>query len=110
MRPLRIIDLAEVLVEELAPRYGKNPQAIKYKVIGMRPGEKMHEPLITTEESKYMTEQRGMFVLHNVALLQFGIQIPTNKKADKMDEYNSGKMPLMSKKEIKEMLLKKKLI
>jgi len=110
MRPLKIIDLAEVLVEELAPRHGKNPKNMKYKVIGLRPGEKIHEPLITTEESKYMTEERGMFVLHNVALLQFGIKIPVNNKVNEIYDYNSGKMPLMSKKEIKNMLIKKKLI
>ena len=110
MRPLKIIDLAEGIVEELAPRHGKNPKNMKYKVIGLRPGEKIHEPLITTEESKYMTEERGMFVLHNVALLQFGIKIPVNNKVNEIYDYNSGKMPLMSKKEIKNMLIKKKLI
>lgn len=109
MRPLKIIDLAEVLVEELAPRHGKDPKKIKYKVIGVRPGEKIHEPLITAEESKYMTEGKDMFILHNIALLQFGISIPANKNGKALD-YNSGTMPLMSKKEIKEMLLKKKLI
>src|SRR3989344_5196388 len=65
MNALKVIELAEVIVEELAPRYGKNPKDIEYKIIGLRPGEKLHEPLITEEEAKYMTETDDMFILHN---------------------------------------------
>lgn len=110
MKPLRIIDLAEVLAEELAPRYGKKPAKITYKIIGMRPGEKLHEPLITEEEMLYMTETKEMFVLHNTALTQFGFKLPMRRMSSAVTDYNSGRMPLMSKKEIKEMLHKKNLI
>jgi len=109
MNALKIIELAEVLVEELAPRYGKDPKKLKYKIIGLRPGEKVHEPLITEEESRYMTEKKDMFILHNTSLMPYGIKIPINKSRNPY-RYNSGEMPHLSKKEIREMLLSKKIL
>jgi len=106
MNALKIIELAEVLVEELAPRYGKDPKKIKIKIIGLRPGEKLHEPLITEEEARYMTERNGMFVLHNIALLPYVKTLPKNK-SKKISSYNSGNMPHLSKGEIKKLLLAK---
>jgi len=109
MNALKVIDLAHVLIEELAPRHGKDPKKIKIKIIGLRPGEKLHEPLITEEEARYMTEQDGMFVLHNIALLPYVKELPTNKK-EKIFSYNSGNMRHLSQKEIKKMLASKNII
>ena len=100
MNALKVIELAEVLVEELAPRYGKDPRKMKYKIIGLRPGEKLHEPLITEEEARFMTEDDAMFTLHNTSLMPYGIKIPVNRSG-KVYNYNSGVMPHLNKKEIK---------
>ena len=109
MRALKIRDLAEVLVEELAPRFGKDPKSIEYKVVGLRPGEKLHEPLITEEESKYMGEMDGMYVLHNPALLNYGVSIPENSK-EIVRSYTSNNVPHLSKGEIKDLLIAKKIL
>ncbi|MAG12900.1 hypothetical protein CL630_03780 [bacterium] len=109
MNALKIIELAEVLVEELAPRHKKDPKKIKYKTIGLRPGEKLHEPLITEEESRYMTEDKDMFILHNPSLIKYGVDIPSGK-AVKTLNYNSKEMPHLSKKEIRKMLLDKRIL
>ncbi len=109
MNALKVIDLAEVIVEELAPRHGKDPKKIKYKIIGLRPGEKLHEPLITEEEARHMSERDDMFVLHNRALMPYGVKIPV-KKAEKTFQYNSNTMPHLTKKEIREMLQSKEII
>ncbi|MDP3726192.1 MAG: polysaccharide biosynthesis protein [bacterium] len=111
MSALKILDLAEVLVEELAPRYGKDPKKIKYTVIGLRPGEKLHEPLITEEEARHMTERDDMFVLHNRALMPYGVKIPV-KKAEETEtfNYNSGNMNHLTKTEIRKMLQGKGII
>lgn len=109
MNALKVMDLAEVIVHELAPRHGKDPKTIEYKIIGLRPGEKLHEPLITEEEAKYMTEADGMYILHNPQLLQYGISIPINESS-KPFNYNSKEMPHLSKEEIKKMLREKSII
>jgi len=107
MKAMKIIDLAEVLVEELAPRYNKDPKRIKYQVIGMRPGEKEHEPLLTKEESVYLSEREGMYVIHNPVHLQYGAKLPTSKKNF---NYYSGTVPYLSKDEIRKVLYDNKII
>ncbi|KJR41105.1 polysaccharide biosynthesis protein CapD [Candidatus Magnetoovum chiemensis] len=50
MPVVRIQDLADVLIEMLAPRYGYNPSDVKIIEIGAKPGEKLYEELISEEE------------------------------------------------------------
>ena len=50
---MRITDLAEAL----AP-------GCERKVIGIRPGEKLHEVLITADESRHSYEQEGRYVIY----------------------------------------------
>jgi len=47
MPTVNIADLAEVLIEELAPQYGYKAEDIEIKIIGTIPGEKMYEELMT---------------------------------------------------------------
>ncbi len=54
-------DLAEVVVEETAGRYGIPKEDIEIKTLGLRPGEKKYEELMTFEESKYAVEFDDMF-------------------------------------------------
>lgn len=58
---IRILDLAEVMIEELAPRYDRDPQSIKIKVIGAKPGEKMYEELMNDEETRRAIELSEYF-------------------------------------------------
>jgi FlaA1/EpsC-like NDP-sugar epimerase len=57
----RITDLAEVMVEELAPRYGHDPRSIKVEVIGSKPGEKLYEELMSEEETRRTVELERYF-------------------------------------------------
>ncbi|MEM3101627.1 MAG: SDR family NAD(P)-dependent oxidoreductase [Candidatus Nitrosotenuis sp.] len=63
MPVVRIIDLAEVMIELLAPRFGHNPTDIEITEIGIKPGEKMYEELISDEETRRSIELRDMFVI-----------------------------------------------
>ncbi len=65
MDRVRITDLAEVMIEALAPHYGHDPKDIPLTYIGKRPGEKLHEYLFTEEEAPHIVEEDGMFILRN---------------------------------------------
>jgi FlaA1/EpsC-like NDP-sugar epimerase len=59
----RIEDLAATMVEELAPRYGYDPQDIAIRIIGPKPGEKYHEELMNEEEIRRTIELEDHFVI-----------------------------------------------
>ena len=63
MKAMKISDLAEVMIEELAPRYGFKASDIKMITIGVRPGEKIHESLMTEEEELYAEEREDMYII-----------------------------------------------
>ena len=45
MPAFKLKDIVDLSVEHLAPKYGKNPDDIKKNIIGIRPGEKIHEEM-----------------------------------------------------------------
>ena len=63
MPVMRIIDVAEVLIEMMAPHYGHAAEDIQIEVVGMRPGEKLYEELSTTEELARMWDCGRYFVV-----------------------------------------------
>ena len=63
MPVIRIKDLAEVMVQELAPEYGFAPTDIEIKNIGVKPGEKMYEELLNHEETRRTWELEKYFVV-----------------------------------------------
>ncbi|MFH1514410.1 MAG: UDP-N-acetylglucosamine 4,6-dehydratase family protein [bacterium] len=97
MPALKIIDLAEVIIDEIAP-YDK----IRITISGSRPGEKLHEELMTREESPYTIEQEGMYILRPLAGKQ--------KINSTLKVYSTETSPLMSKTEIRKYIIQKKLL
>lgn len=63
MPAVRVGDLADVMIGELAPVCGYKPNQIKTTITGIRPGEKFHEELMTEEESVWAEETKDMYVL-----------------------------------------------
>ena len=55
--PVVIIeDIAKVMIDELAPKYGHDPKNIEINVIGTKPGEKLYEELMSHEETRRAVE------------------------------------------------------
>jgi FlaA1/EpsC-like NDP-sugar epimerase len=63
MPSIRVEDLAEVMIETLAPVYGYLPARIEVKVIGTKPGEKMYEELMSLEETRRAWELDEYFIV-----------------------------------------------
>lgn len=63
MPVVRVPDLARVMIQELAPRFGHDPQRIDIREVGPRPGEKMYEELMNTEETRRSYELLRHFVI-----------------------------------------------
>ncbi len=110
MPALRLGDLVEVVIEETAPKYNLNPRDIKIKTIGLKSGEKYYEELMTEEEVTRSLETNDMFIVFPQ------LKELVNKKYFRelgatdvhSTEYNSHKMPLMSKDKIKKILYESK--
>ena len=97
MPALRIGDLAEAMVEELAPQYGYNPESIKVEISGKRAGEKIYEELLTEDEAMNVSETEDMFVV-TAAKNRERTSVSTKKYRSDRDAV------FLTKEEIKEIL------
>lgn len=61
MPVVRIADLAQAMIEELAPVYGYKAMDIEVTEIGAKPGEKLYEELMSPEETRRAVELENYF-------------------------------------------------
>ncbi len=98
MKACGILDLAEVLIEELALK------PVSIKEVGIRPGEKLHEVLVSNHEAPFTYQYDS----------QYYVILPSHSPISLINKYNNYKKVtfekyqsndrLMSKNEILEML------
>jgi FlaA1/EpsC-like NDP-sugar epimerase len=103
MPVIRIQALAEVMIQELAPDHGYNPEDIKIKIIGSKPGEKMYEELMNLEETRRTIELERYFVVYPAftsLYREVNYKYPNviNESVDR--PYNSGNEPALTKSEL----------
>ena len=103
MPAIRIKDLAEVMVAELAAAFGHRPQDIKIQVIGHQPGEKLYEELLNTEETRRSWELARYFVILPAFReiyrdIEFDYPEVTSKKVSRA--YHSGAETPLSKRRL----------
>jgi FlaA1/EpsC-like NDP-sugar epimerase len=103
MPVVRIVDLAEAMIEVLAPTYGYRPDDIDIDYIGARPGEKLYEELMSEEETARALELEEMFSIipalkERVPNISF--DYPTLVSSRVNDAYISRLQPCMNKDEI----------
>ena len=60
---IKITDLAKAMIEILAPKYGIQIDKIKIKEIGIKPGEKLYEELMSNEEVRRTLELKKYFIV-----------------------------------------------
>jgi FlaA1/EpsC-like NDP-sugar epimerase len=100
MPACKIVDIAQILAETA------NVKDIKFEILGVRPGEKIHELLLSSYESEHTIsfDDRYFVILPTIHIEGLQEHYSTFKPAN-LDNYNSTQ-DLMSQSEIKEMLKK----
>lgn len=113
MPTARIQDLASVMIEELAPRFGHDPKDIAIKLIGVIPGEKLYEELLNEEETRRTIELSRYFVvlpafrpIYNVADYSY----PESVRNSVDRAYSSANEPALSPSELRRMLVDRGLL
>ena len=112
MNTLKIPDLADVMMEELAPNYGHSPDAIKREIIGTKQGEKLYEELMTEDESEVALESEDIFIIFSAMKKSSdsdGSIYPSFSRAD-VKAYTSKDEQHLSKAEIREILYEENLL
>lgn len=109
MLGMRIRDLAEVVIEAHAPIAGQKPEDIKINEIGLRPGEKLDELLITDQENCVTEEDEDLFIIRPDINYPHYEQKCGNSSINP-EAYHSGHSKLMTKQEIRELLKKENII
>ena len=102
MKTIRITDLADVMIDELALN------EIKIEIIGNKVGEKLYEELMTEEEAKRALEIEDMFIVLPSHLNSLSPSV-SDLKAE-VKAYTSKEAKHLTKEEIKKLLYKENLI
>lgn len=114
MDAVKIIDLIEVLIRNIANNHNKDLEKIEVKEIGMFAGEKLYEELFSIEEADRTYEIDDMYIIEpQLTEISNKIELskyPNIKRFNKSKPFNSGNQNKLSKKEILEFLIHKKLI
>lgn len=105
MPALSVSDLADVMINRLAPQYGHSPKEIKITEIGARIGEKMYEELLSLSEIEYSFQDDELIVSLAQSLMSQNIDRPyLANMTPTTSEYNSHQSELMTKPEIENFL------
>lgn len=116
MPTLLIKDMIDIIIEEYAPKIGKNPKSIQIQIVGPRPGEKIDEELVSPIEFSTCYETEDLYVIY--PLVNFGQFIDyteLNLEASKVDFktsffYSTEKSTPIKKEEVRKLLIDSNLL
>jgi UDP-N-acetylglucosamine 4,6-dehydratase/UDP-glucose 4-epimerase len=103
LKAYRVKDMSEAIFELLH----KKP---KIKIISSRPGERFHETLISRNEIRNTYESKQDYIIYNIETDNVSQIKPKYSKTKMSEEYSSDTSKLLTKKEIKSIILKEGLI
>ncbi len=107
MPVIRIKDLAEVMIEDLARISGHAPEQVPIKIIGTKPGEKLYEELMSHEETRRALELKKYFAVKPAfeSLYSKNGHAYENIISNTVSNpYNSANEPALTKEELRDFL------
>ena len=113
MPVVRIIDLAEVMINELAPEYGYKPSDIEIIQIGVKPGEKLYEELMSHEEIRRAVELDKYFAVlpaFRGLYKDISYEYDNMRSSDVTDPYVSAEEPHLGMDSLRNFLLSNNLL
>ena len=113
MDVIKIIDLAEVMIEELSPQFGFDPRAVDIQIIGAKPGEKLYEELMSKEETRRSIELKDYYsilppFLKKEHQKKYSVDSVVSDIVE--DPYVSSEQKFLTKFELKKLLADYKLL
>lgn len=113
MPTVKLIEFAEIMIEELAPAYGYNKDDIQIKIIGNKPGEKMFEEIMTEAEAQRALETEDMYIILpelTEGLIDSDIYSYKDATPIRTKEYSSNNVDPISRKDLKKLFYNEKLL
>lgn len=80
------------------------------KIISTRPGEKIHESLISFDELSNTFENKQDYIIIDKQIQEFGSKDTSLVQTTLKEQYSSDSVELLTKKDLKELLINEKLI
>jgi len=104
MPVIRITDLAHVMIQELAPRYGHDPASVNVQFIGAFPGERLSEGLLDVNEVGRSIELERYYVtLPPMRQRRVGVSYddyPDTVSKSVAEAYESATQPTMDQQQL----------
>ncbi|MBN1860281.1 MAG: polysaccharide biosynthesis protein [Candidatus Thermoplasmatota archaeon] len=107
MPVVRLGDLVDVIIDEYAEKYHCTKETIEKRIIGLRPGEKMFEELMTESEATVAFETDDMLLIPpqlEMPSINYAISEYPNAKQSTHTRYSSRDIEPLSKEEIRKLL------
>lgn len=105
MPGLKVGTLADAMITEYAPKMGHDPTTINQEIIGARPGERIHEKLISEDEIRHAREHEKMFTILPTITIP-GYNLGNYGGHSLTQEYTSANTRLLNKKQIIDLIRK----
>ncbi len=107
MPVVRLGDLVDVIIETYAQKYHCKKETIEKRIIGLRPGEKMFEELMTETEASAAYETDDLLIIppqHEMPSISYSVSDYPNACVCSLRGYSSRDITPISKEEIKALL------
>jgi FlaA1/EpsC-like NDP-sugar epimerase len=108
MPVVKLGDLIDVVIEKYAEKYNYKKENIKKKIIGLRPGEKMYEELMTETEAAMAFETGDMIIIPpqlEMPSIQHEVSDYPGAKLSKLNRYISRDAKPLTRNEIKKFFI-----